>query len=187
MAATGHWPVLSRGSFQPCLRATTLTNGISPAGHVSSGQASCHDRDHARLGRLLDSRARARPRLPRHCQRRPPAPPAGCRADHPVLQLGGYRSSSGAQRKLQSVTEARWLRTPDRPVGRESAGRTGCRQGRRMKRSVLVLDRPSSRSPPSGGEVRRCLNGRAVRAYAGIVPGASPRRGCPRLPEIRSM
>jgi hypothetical protein len=30
------------------------------------------------------------------------------------MQNGGYRLSSGTQRKLQSVTGAQWLRTPDR-------------------------------------------------------------------------
>jgi hypothetical protein len=31
-----------------------------------------------------------------------------------VVQIGGSRVSSGTQRKLQSVTGAQWLRTPDR-------------------------------------------------------------------------
>ena len=34
-----------------------------------------------------------------------------------AIQNGGYRLSSGTQRKLQSVTGARWLRTPDRRIG----------------------------------------------------------------------
>ena len=35
---------------------------------------------------------------------------------------GGYRLPTGTQRKLQSVTGARWLRTRDRRFGRDGRG-----------------------------------------------------------------
>ena len=41
------------------------------------------------------------------------SPAGGRHAAH----IGGYRSSSGTQRKLQSVTGVRRLRTPDRRLG----------------------------------------------------------------------
>jgi hypothetical protein len=38
-----------------------------------------------------------------------------CRfGDQVAIHIGGYRLSSGTQRKLQSVTGVQWLRTPDR-------------------------------------------------------------------------
>ena len=39
------------------------------------------------------------------------------RAGLPAEQIGGYRVSSGARRKLRSVKGTGWVRTPDRRLG----------------------------------------------------------------------